>query len=338
MGEIIRKIHEEDFQEVSDLFEGQKYNGVDELKWLFTDPEDSQSYNAFVAIDDQGSIIGVIGYVKTVYVQNDKEISGVCPMSWKLKSGYKGMAGVLLFKEVSKLGEIALALAGTEISQKLYPMFNYKEVACFDNYYKILKPLEYFRILKKRSFVKKVGMFALLLPSYSFRISSRIKYTNLKFSPFENYVREEGETEILRKSMSNNYVNWILKCPFLKTEAFSVKKNGVILGVCILNMEKVENTLKGRIVHLPFLGYDMDIWVEVIKYSVLKLKEHGCCVVSGMAVHDICKKGFRAASFRTSKRCRESIYLKDDNGKMSDFNIKNWNMQFSEGDIALRNF
>jgi len=118
MAEIIRRIEEKDFKAVSALYNGRK--SVEELIWLFTNPEDSNSYNAFVAEDKENEIIGVCGYVQSTYFDNKINKSGVIPISWKISSDYKGMAGVLLFKKIISLGDFGITIAGSDTAQNLY--------------------------------------------------------------------------------------------------------------------------------------------------------------------------------------------------------------------------
>ena len=340
MTETIRKIREDDFQEVSDLFEGQKYNSAEDLKWLFADSNNENNYNAFVALSKDNMILGVIAYIKATYVYGDKEFVGICPMSWMLKSGYKGMAGISLFKEVSKQGDVAFAISGEEISQKLYSMFKYKKVGYFDNHFKIIKPFEYFKILKKRTFLKKLGMFMMLMPSYFTTRFKKNKCPDIELISYnyDNFVAEKENKTILTKKITKNYIDWMLQCPFLKTKAFVIKKGGESLGLCVLYMEKVKNTLKGRIVHLPFMDHNEHIWASVIDLCTKVLKKEGCCFVSGLSVHDMSRNALTKAGFISLKNYRENIYVKDDNKTIGDFKLGNWNMQFSEGDIFLRNF
>ena len=65
MPEIIRKLEVADIEKVASLYNYRKT--VEELKWLFTDPDDINNFNAFVAINEQDKLIGVIGYSLSVY-------------------------------------------------------------------------------------------------------------------------------------------------------------------------------------------------------------------------------------------------------------------------------
>ena len=80
----IRNMINEDIPKISELFDNKK--STSELKWLFTNVEDTGKYNALVAIDDKEDLIGVIGYVVSEYKSENSVIEGIFPMSWKIKS------------------------------------------------------------------------------------------------------------------------------------------------------------------------------------------------------------------------------------------------------------
>ena len=342
MAEKIRRIQKKDFKEVSDLFimdngileEG---NTVEELKWLFTDPNDSSQYNAFVAVNDKNSIVGVIGYVLSKYVQGTKELYGVTPFSWKLKSGYKGMAGVSLFKKVSELGEIGIAIGGSEIAKKLYLLFKYKLLVQSSNYYKILNISNYYKTLKGKKILKKISMVGFLLPSYFRGSLNRSLYKDISLIPYNhnNFVEDKEFENVFKKKNTNNYIDWILNCPRLKAHAFVLKKGNENLGICVLNIQKFENTFKGRIVYLPFLGYDKNLWESVIKKCLEFFRNEGCCFVSGLSINSMCEAGLIESGFMKIKSHTESIYIKDSKQKLEQFNFKDWYFQFSEGDIGF---
>jgi len=339
MAEKIRRIEKKDFKEVSDLFEGQAGNSVDELMWLFTNPENSNEYSAYVAVDDD-TIVGVIAYELSIYQNGESEIVVMDPMSWMLKSDYKGMAGISLFKKVSQLGDIALTIGGEEVSKSLYPLFKYKFLLNADNYYKILNPASYFKILKRSSLLKKIGMFGFLLPSYFRNAQKKLLYNDLNLIPYNtnNFFEEKEHENIFQKKITKNYIDWQLKCPRLKIFAFAIKKGNDNLGMCILYIQKTDNELKGRIAHLPFLGYDESIWVSTIEKCITFFINEGCCFVSGLAINKMCQTGLFKSGFLKIKKQSEPLYIKDSNQVMTSPNVKSWHLQFSEGDIGLLNF
>ncbi len=335
----IRKIEKKDFQEISSLFEGQEWNSEENLLWLFRDPSNVTNFNAFVAYEKDDTLVGVIAYFLSKYSEKGKEIIAVIPMSWMLRKGYKGMAGVMLFKRASELGDISIAPGGEEHSIKLYPMFNYKYVTKAYHFYKVLKPLKYFGILKRSSFIKKVGMFLYLAPSYLKRSSSHTSQVAVQFTPYneQNFIEDKNDHFFCR-SMTKHYVDWFLSGTRSKNYAFSVSVNNESIGLCLLSKKKVENTFKGRIVHLPNLADKPAILSEVINRSVQFLKKEGCCFVSGIGLNSSVCEMFKENRFINLNNHEEVIYVKDKNNKLEKFNLLDWNFQFSEGDIGFINY
>ncbi len=342
MADIIRRIEKRDFTEVSDLFimengileEG---NTVEELMWLFTDPENKNQFNAFVAVDDSNTIIGVIGYALSMYTQKAKVIIGVTPFSWKLKSNYKGIAGISLFRKVSELGDIGIAIGGTDIARKLYPLFKYKFLIHSNNYYKMLSISNYYKTLKRKNILKKMSILGFLLPSYFIFSLNKSLNKDKSLIPYNyrNFVEDKEFENVFKKKITKNYIDWQLNCPRLNAYAFVVKKGNDNLGMCVLNIQKFENTFKGRIVHLPYLGNNKNLWISVIKKCLVFFRKKGCCFVSGLAINNMCQQGLYKSGFIKIKSHHEPIYIKDSLKRTDQFNIDNWHFQFSEGDIGF---
>lgn len=341
MGETIRRIKLEDFQEVSDLFlengileEG---NTVEELMWLFSDPMNPNRYNAFVAVDNGNSIIGVIGYILSKYKEGEQEFNGVIPFSWKLKSNYKGMAGVSLFRKVSEIGDIEIAIGGTDIARKLYPLFKFNFLINSSKYYKILNVNNYYDTLDGRNYLKRIGTIGYLIPSYFKNLYLNVPYNDVSLVPYtnDNFVEDQEFESVLRKKITKENIDWQLSCPRLKTYAFVIKKGDDTLGMCVLNVKKINKTFKGRIVHLPFLGEDIDLWKSVLNICLKFLKNQGCCFVSALAINNTCKSGLIEAGFGSIQSHIEPVYVKNGNVNIDQFNAEQWHFQYSEGDIGF---
>ncbi len=336
MADKIRRIEEKDFLEVSALYNGRK--SVKELKWLFTNPGDSTIYNAFVAENNKNEIIGVIGYVLSIYSQNIFELSGSIPISWKLHSEYKGMAGVLLFKKVMNLGDFGITIAGSETAKDLYKLFKYKYISKIDQYYKILDLKGSYRSLHRKSILKTVGMFAYLSPSYFKNPKHSVDDIYFKRYDGSNFIEEQSSKNLFKKKITKNYIDWLLDCPLVKTYAFTIKKDKLNLGTCVLYIKEKDGVKKGRIVHLPYLGSDIKIWESVIDKCIYYLKENGCCIVNASAHNTMNKKGYLSSGFVNIKKHYKPLYIKDPKNSLDHIDLNNWYLQYSEGDKAYRSF
>ena len=337
MAEIIRRIEDTDFEAVSAFYNGRK--SIEELKWLFTNPDDPGVYNAFVATKES-KIVGVIGYVLSDYVQDKRIFSGTIPISWKIESHYKGMAGVLLFKKVMNLGEFGITIAGSETAKDLYTLFKYKYVSNIEHFYKILNLKNTYKSLHRKNFIKTLGMFGYLLPSYFSNSKDSALYKDIELIKYDgsNYVEDVKYDSVLKKQTNKNYIDWLLACPILKPHAFIIKKENEFLGTGVLYIKEEKNIRKGRIVHLPYLGEDLKIWESVIEKCIAFLKEEGCCIIESVAHNRINQEAYKKTGFINIQKHSKPLYIKDSKELLRKVDLKNWFLQYSEGDKSYRSF
>ena len=338
MTQIIRRIEEKDFEEVSKIHDFD--NDVEELKWLYRDTEDENVYNGFVAVNANNEIIGSICYKFFNYYINGTKTLCVVPANWILKSGYKGIAGVLLFKKVSNLGEVSVAVEGTAVAQKLYTMFKYKNVASANCYYKVLKVKSFYTGLKRKNYLMKLAMFGYLLISYFKTSLKKNTYTDVHLIPYDykNFVKPLVDNSVLQKEITNSFIDWLLDCPSVKTLCYVLKKGDQELGMCVMYIKEQNKIFIGRIIQLPYLGMDNKLWVSAISKCVEALRNYNCSVVSIVSLHHSMNIGIKNSGFEKIKRHSLSIYLKDKEDKFKLLNTHDWHFLFSEADISFRNF
>lgn len=336
MAELIRRIKEEDFQGVSNLYDGRK--SIEELKWLYTDPNNSDIFNAFVAVNEKNVIIGEIAFSLSNYIQDTKEVYGVIPMNWKISREYKGMAGILLLKKVLSLGDFGITIGGSKTAQNLYPLFKFKYLSNIDEYYKILNLTQLFKSYKRKSLIKTIGMISYLIPSYYKNPSHKSLYLDIELIDYDgnNFVSERDYKNVFKKQITKKYIDWLLGCPTLKTYGFSIKKGNEYFGICVLYIQKINGINRGRIVHIPFLGNDKKLWSSVINKCITFFKKEECCIITGLVNHNLSHLGFSKSGFTKIKKHAKPLFIKDDNQNLSSININNWFLQYSEGDKAYR--
>ena len=336
MADTLRRVTSTDLGKISELYKFSK--SVEELVWLFTDPEIPDKFNAFVAIDKKKKIIGVIGYVLSNYVQGEKIIQGVIPISWKISSDYQGFAGILLFKKVLEYGDFALAIQGSKIARKLYPIFKYKYVSKSDVYYKILNFPGFYNSIKNRNLFKRLAIMVLLLPSGFTSLRRKSTYEEVRLIPYDgqNFVEEKRFNNVFFKRINKNYLDWLLSCPSLNSFAFSIKKGANYFGMCVLYTQKQNSITRGRIVYIPFLGDDKKLWLDVVNECIIFFKKKKCSLISVLVHHRMCHNLFSKAGFIKRKNHCKQIYLKDNKSKLESLNLTDWYMQFTEGDKGYR--
>ena len=338
MSDKIRRIEEKDFQSVSELFDHKK--SIEELKWLFTNPDNHLVYNAFVSVDANNIITGVIGFISSVYSDSNITSIGVIPMSWQLKKDYKGIAGVLLFKKILQKGDFAIAIEGSKIAQDLYKLFKYRFLSRSYTYVKILDLKNYFKYTKGLKLITRLGLIGVCFLNYLKNpIRKSHKDVEVNLSTYDGVIHKNiVNSNSFGKVITKNYVDWILNCPVLKSFAFNIKKGNENIGICIFYINEINNVKVGRIVHLPFLGNNELLWEKVISECLTFFKKKDCCLVSGLAHHKMCQKGYKKSGFYNIYPDGRPVYIKDANKKLETVNLEEWHIQFSEGDKAYRGF
>ncbi|NJM16830.1 MAG: hypothetical protein HC896_16970 [Bacteroidales bacterium] len=99
MATKIRKATPEDINGISALYHGRK--SLEEIKWLYDHPGEEDGFSSFVA-ENEGEIVGVVGYVLSNYSFNDKTFVGISHISWMVSQKARGMVGVQLLMNALK--------------------------------------------------------------------------------------------------------------------------------------------------------------------------------------------------------------------------------------------
>jgi hypothetical protein len=181
-------------------------------------------------------------------------------------------------------------------------------------------------------------MVGFLLPSYFKNLKKKSwddKITLIEYDG-NKILEEKVSSTIFKKKITKNYIDWLLNCPTLKTLAFHIKNKNENLGICVLYIQKVNNFNRGRIVHLPYLGANEEIWKNVIARCIAILKKENCCIVTGLAHNNLNQLGFLKSGFLKIKEHRKPIFIKDSTKKIVNYDLNNWFLQYSEGDKAYR--
>ena len=132
----------------------------------------------------------------------------------------------------------------------------------------------------------------------------------------------------------------------LHTYAFFIKQNDKQLGIAICYIGKnKEDVLTGRIVHLSYLGDDVDLWQNTILEIEQFFMDNGCLVVATLASHPIYIKAlidngysqrphYPVPVFNENGR---PFFLRDPKKKLPDISDKSFHWTFFEGDMSYRN-
>lgn len=333
----IRKLNKKDLPNIEQLYQSRKIEV--ELDWLFRNPEDEKDYNAFVAFDNN-VLVGVIGYVLSVYKERDVVVKGAIPMSWKIRDGYKGFAGVQLFKKVLSLGEFGIAIGGSEDAINLYKLFKLIPESEINEHYKLFKPLAFMYSRPKRLY-SNIGHTLISMGSYFFKPPKLPSKRKLRIEPYmpTDTIKHENKYEslVFGKVISQNYINWLLDCPLHESFGLRLYEGEKELGVVVCYISENKGVKRGRIVYLPYLGNDIELWKEALNLVMLKIMEYRACYVSVLSHNKDLTKALKSLHFKNVHRKAKPLFIKDQQGVLDAVCLENWHLQYTEGDKSYRN-
>ncbi len=339
MSEIIRLVKSADFVHLHNLY--QKRKSISELKWLLQDPDDSAKFNGYVAVNKEDTIVGMIGFISSTYKFGDKEFIGVIPMSWKIEEGYKGMAGIQLFKKVLQHGDFNLTIEGSLLAQSIYPMFGLKNVGCSHTCMKLLKPLQYYLSFENKPLYRRLGNFAIMLQSFikkTPKVKGVLDINEVNINDIDKNVPYLYKN-YLEKKMSANYIKWLLKCPVNKSFGFEIYNKDKFIGYSVCYVHRIKGKYnRGRIVYIPNFESNNLLSEDLIAFLTRFLKKKGCASIS-MSLMDLnLLNVVKGSGFIDYTSKDKPIFVRPSNIlETIGVNVDNWYMQYTEGDKAYRN-
>lgn len=334
---IIRKATEKDLDAIGGLFPTRKDDS--QLRWPLSSDINDNTLNSFVAVTEENRIVGHIGYVVSHYLYNESEWMGTYPILWIVSSDYRGSGiGKRLMNSVIDAGDISILFGGAEIARSMTPIFGFITKLKIFTYFKILNPIGYFQS-SGDSFQKKTAKALILC----YNSSKRIKYAPFKQGiRLEEYsgggiARDLAKNNVFHNNQHKTYIDWILRCPFVNSYAFTIKRNNDDIGmaICFMNRNK-KGTIAGRIVHLSYLGDDLNVWRQVLANLEAFFREKGCSSISTLVSHPIYSKSLKDLGYATFKNSYLPFYLVDRKNVCSHIPDDFWHLTYVEGDLCPR--
>ncbi len=338
MAEKIRLVERDDIQKIVSLYKGEKT--YEELNWLLRDPYDLSKYSAYVAVNNDDEVVGVIGFFISHYAFGDKKIVGAMPMSWKIADGYKGISGVNLLNKVLSQGQFSMTVQGSDIAQKLYYAFNLKVIGAARVYIKVFYPRSYFISMKERGLYSRLGNFVSAMPSYLNKYQQKQKKS---LSICEIGINQMSKNvpylnkEYFEKEVTFEYLRWMASCPILETHLFEIHNENVFMGYCLCFIKSFANgTSRGRVVYKPNFGNNKKLLRELLSYLQDFFIKRGCCSITILALDKTSSDVLEEQHFVNCRRKQKPIYIKSKNGALKNLTTDKWYMQYTEGDKAYR--
>lgn len=331
---IIRQTTHEDLDIISALYNYRKSR--EELRWVFTNPE-TGSLDSVVAVDNNNTITGVIGYEVATYQIDERSFTGVMPMSWMVDKNSPGLTGINLFRHVTRQSTLLRAIGGSDDAKGIYPVFKLTRCGELNYYYKMFRPVGYFRSLES-SLVKRAGNMILNLPG--FISPTRCDTRDLEMIPYsDNLLPAESPSVpgIVSRKLTSSYFNWILRCPLHDSWVFHIIYNGRYMGEIILFRANLNGIFRGRLVHISHLGYDPDPWIKVISWAERFMMEKKCVSLNAAGHTPVIKAVLRMMNYFKNTHHTKPVYIRQSDPIVSESEIAGWHIQFTESDKSYRN-
>jgi len=338
MSYTLRELQTADLQSIIELYKRIYPDNDDyvkdytELRWLFSNPKNSDKLNGYIAIDEKNNVAGVIGYVINTYKYKDEEFTGVIPMSWMISPESRGILGIQLLLKIIKLADFGFAIEGSEIAKQSYKAVKLQYVCKAYVYTKVIKPFAYIKSLKQLLILK------ILKCIYYFGFQKFIKSDFVKLKEYKGQIPDSpNKPNNLVNMETLKRVSWLLSCPLVKAYAFILEINSQDRGICICYIQEKKNKIKrGRIVHISNIENGIEVYRETILRLERFLAEKECCSISVLALNPDFRKALRLCGYKTISKTGRSVYIREQNINVLSIPYKNWHITYYESDKGYR--
>ncbi len=270
-------------------------------------------------------IVGHIGYVISKFKYNESEFIGVHPQAWIVSPEYRRHGiGLNLIHKVLDRGDFSYLIGGSKATMRIFPSIGFTVKFFVLEYVKPLKST----FAEQASFADK-GTIS--LEEYDKEKASQIQFSDAAFM----------------NAQESSHIQWLLDCPLCDTYAFSIKQDGRQLGVAVCYIGKnKDDILTGRIVHISYLGDDLNFWRNTLLEIEKFFRDKGCRVVAALASHPTYinaltdngysqRPDYPVSAFNENGR---PFFLRDPQNNLPDIPDDDFHWTFLEGDMGYRNF
>jgi hypothetical protein len=221
------------------------------------------------------------------------------------------------------MGDFGYLIGGSKATMRIFPSLGFKLKYYIHEYVKSLGPYD-----TSPSLGTKKNMISI------------VEY-NKKES-----VNNQFLDGVFINTQERNHINWLLDCPLCKTYAFSISQNDKQLGIVICYIGKNgDDILTGRIVHLTYLGDELDSWQSTIFEIEKFFRNNGCSVSATLASHPnyinaLLNNGYSQRPHYPIPVFNEHgrpFFLRDPQKRLPEISDESFHWTFFEGDMGYRN-
>ena len=334
---LIRNAKHEDLQEISLLIEkvfrikiSMKY-----LQWIISDPYDTGQLNSIVALNNN-KIIAHVGYIKSRYYLDGKELIGTHAILLCVLPKYRGEIGKLIFQRVSSIGDISIIYEGTESAQRIYPKAGFYKLGNIFSYRTSLKLPQPTGLFFNKKFPTYIRNLSSSILDVLMRCHKTVKIDPLiNLKPYNHEIKSSHQ--LLFHNVLSNYpdkeiIDWLIKCNFLDSHIFTVHKNKKMFGILFLYIKKYKTYSMGRINHLPNIGDNINDWLSLLIEIEIIFRNLNCSTFSVYSTHPTLIKALNILGYRNVRT--RAIWAFDNDDYLKE---KTYHLTYLEGDHGFRN-
>jgi hypothetical protein len=230
------------------------------------------------------------------------------------------------------LGEFGFAIQGSKVAQVAYRAVKLKYVGAAPIFTKVFKPLAYFRSGVRFSLVDILKAFYYMglkkkssaLPDVE--LKSGTESHGIRYRPVDHLAM----VPTLRRNQ------WLRACPLVEMVSFKLFLDKKEVGPTICYIAEREGIRRGRIVHIPYMGKDMNSYRNAIALLEKELWARGCCSVNALAMDTTSRKAFLKQGYRTRRSTARKLYVKDPENLLDGVDLNEWYLTYYESDKGYR--
>ena len=221
------------------------------------------------------------------------------------------------------MGDFSYLIGGSKATMRIFPFLGFKLKFFVLEY---VKPLESLYTTQ----ASETDKDTIFLEEYSKKEAVQIQSSQSTFVNAEE----------------SSHIQWLLDCPLCDTYAFFIKKDRKQLGIAVCYTGKNKDDIfTGRIVHLSYLGDDLDLWQNTLFVIEQFFMDKGCLVATALASHPTYisalidngysrRPNYPVAAFNENGR---PFFLRDPQNNLPDIPDESFHWTFLEGDMGYRN-
>ncbi len=276
------------------------------LGWLLGNPRAPEQIDSWVA-ERRGEVVGHVAILKCRYRVGHRQLMGVHPFLWMVEPGDRGQAGFMLGRNILNEGDFLVILGGTPTTRAILTSRKFEQMAEAREYRMAQPPGA------GPLHLVKAGGFELVAGH----------------SGLEEAVAPDSD--VIVNQAAPAHLEWLADCPDLESHLLVLKRGGRSLGPLLLFVNRETTPVSGRLVYLPCLGEDPQLWLEALAAISHEFTRLGCGCWTLLATHPALVQACESAGALASGR--RPVWIKDHNSVLPS---QSWHLTYLEGDLAYR--